>query len=162
MCHVWPEERTSAEELTARLKMNSIRWMCHVWPEERTSAEELTARLKMNSIRWMCHVWPEDRTSAEELTARLKINSMRECLQDIRIQEFGHLERMEENTRLSAWKAFNVSVSVPRERPRKTSNKVIRSDLKERKVSKDLAKDRNAWKSFIRNCPTHASMENRR
>ena len=39
--------------------------------------------------------------------------------------------------------------------PRKTWNEVVRSDLKERKVSRDLAKDRDVWKSFIRNQPTH-------
>ena len=32
---------------------------------------------------------------------------------------------------------------------------------KQRKVKKDLAKHRNAWKSVIRNCPSHASMKNR-
>ena len=33
----------------------------------------------------------------------------------------------------------------------------------ERKVSKDIAKDRNAWKSFIGNRPpNHVRMENRR
>ena len=46
--------------------------------------------------------------------------------------------------------------------PEKTSNDVTRSDMKERKVSKDLANDRNTWKSFLRNYPTHASMENGR
>ena len=41
-------------------------------------------------------------------------------------------------------------------------NEVIRSDLKGRKVSKGIDKIRNAWKSYMRNCPTHASMKNRR
>ena len=31
----------------------------------------------------------------------------------------------------------------------------------ERKVSKDIAKDRNAWKSFIGNRPNYVRMENR-
>ena len=48
----------------------------------------------------------------------------------------------------SAWsskrKTFKVSGSLHRGKPRKHG-------LKERKVSKDIAKDRNAWKSFIRN-----------
>ena len=44
----------------------------------------------------------------------------------------------------------------------KTYNGVIRSDLEERKDSKDIAKDRNAWKSFIRNYATHTSMGNGR
>ena len=30
-----------------------------------------------------------------------------------------------------------------------------------KRVSKDLAKDKNAWRYFIRTCPTHANMENR-
>ena len=34
--------------------------------------------------------------------------------------------------------------------PEKTSNGVTRSDMKERKASKDLANDRNTWKSFLR------------
>ena len=42
----------------------------------------------------------------------------------------------------------------------KTYNEVIRDDLNERKASKDIAKDRNTWKCFMRNRPSHASMEN--
>ena len=51
-------------------------------------------------------------------------------------------------------------VFPPRELPIKTQNEVIRSSLKEKKVSKDQSKDRNAWKSFKGNSPTHVSMEN--
>ena len=43
---------------------------------------------------------------------------------------------------------------------RKTWNEIIRSDLKEKKMSKDVAKDRNGWKSYKRNRVTHASIEN--
>ena len=42
-----------------------------------------------------------------------------------------------------------VSGSFPRRRHRKKWNEAIRSNLNERKVSKDLAKDRNAWSSLI-------------
>ena len=45
--------------------------------------------------------------------------------------------------------------------PGKTWNEVISNDLQQKKVSKDLNKDRNALKSFIRNGPTHKSMENK-
>ena len=41
-------------------------------------------------------------------------------------------------------------------------DEVIISYLKEKQVSKNLGKNRNAWKSFKRNRPIHASMENRR
>lgn len=49
-------------------------------------------------VRWMYNVRPDDRISAEELGTRLKLNSMKKCLQDKRLQWFGHLESMEENT----------------------------------------------------------------
>lgn len=34
--------------------------------------------------------------------------------------------------------------------------------MKEQKVNKDLPNNRNVWRLFIRNCPTHANEENRR
>ena len=36
-------------------------------------------------------------------------------------------------------------------------DEAVRSDLK---ISKDPAKDRYAWTSFIRNCPIRSNMEN--
>ena len=69
---------------------------------------------------------------------------------------------MEEISSSSERRNVRVSDSFPRGRPKKTWNDVIRSDLKEWKDNKDIAKDRNTWKFFARNRPTHASMENRR
>ena len=57
-------------------------------------------RLGRNDARivgWMCDVKSEDRISTEELRTRPKLKSMRECLQDRRLQWFGHLETLEEN-----------------------------------------------------------------
>ena len=88
----------------------------------------------------MCTVQPEDRIFGEELRPRL------ECLQDRRLQWFGHLEKMEES---SSWSSKCRTFGV------------IRNVLKERKVSKNIAKDRNLRKSFMRDRPIHTSMENR-
>ena len=52
-----------------------------------------------------------------------------------------------------------LSSSFPRGLPGKTWDEVIRNDLKGRKVSKDIAKGRNARKSFIRYHPTNATIE---
>ena len=62
---------------------------------------------------------------------------MRGYLQDRKLQWFGHLERIEEKT-------YKVSGRFPRRPPTKTWNVLIRNDLKERKVRKDLTKGRNA------------------
>ena len=66
---------------------------------------------------------------------------------------------MEESAWSSECKTLKVSYSFPRGRPRKTGVEIFTRDLKERKVSWELPKDGNVWKSFILNCPTHASLE---
>ena len=86
---------------------------------------------------------------------------MQECLRDRRLQWFGHEERLEKSAWSSKCRTFYVSCSFPRGRPREMWNQVIRYNLKEMKVSKNLAKDRNSWRSFIRNHPTHANIQNR-
>ena len=43
----------------------------------------------------MDNVKPEDRISAENLRTRPKMNGMNKCLQDRKLQWFGHIERME-------------------------------------------------------------------
>ena len=55
---------------------------------------------------------------------------------------------------------FRISGSF-RGRSIKKWNKVIRKDLKERKLSKDLAKDGNTCRYFIRNRPNPRKHEKR-
>ena len=78
---------------------------------------------------------------------------MRECLKDSRLKWFGHLERMEKNA--SKCTAFKASGSG-----RLDLGKHERGNHTwlEEKVSKDLAKERNAWKSSIRNRVANARM----
>ena len=138
---------------------NIMLYGTETWPVK----EKDVSRLEGNDpwmVRWMCNVRPKERISAIELRTRLKLKSMRQCLLDRRLQSFGHLEKMEEGARSSKCRAFKVSNSFPQGQQRKTWNVVTRKDLKERNVIKDIAKDRNVCKSFIRNSPTHTSMEN--
>ena len=52
-----------------------------------------------------------------------------------------------------AWSTYVEPSRLPVVSPKddQEQHEVIRSDLKERKASKDIAKDRNTSKSFIRN-----------
>ena len=52
---------------------------------------------------------------------------------------------MEESASSSKYRTFKVSGSLPRRQARKTWNETIISDIKEKKVTKDIAKDRNVW-----------------
>ena len=96
----------------------------------------------------MCNVWPEDWISADELRPTLKSNNTSECLQWL-----DHIERMAE-WKLCKCRTLKVSGSILIARSRKTWNEVIRNNLKERKISQNLAKDRKTWKSLIRTHPT--------
>ena len=96
-----------------------------------------------------------------KLRTNLKLKNTRECLQDGRLKWFGHLERMQDRVWSSKCRIFKISGSRPRGLQRETRNEVMRSGLKERKVSKDTAKEKNAYKSCIRNLTTHANMENK-
>ena len=96
----------------------------------------------------MCNVRLKDRISKQERRTRLKLKIMGECLQERRLQWFDLLERMEKSAWSSKCRTFKVSGSFPRGRPNEAWNEVIRSDLKEKKVGKDVAKDRNVWKFF--------------
>ena len=61
---------------------------------------------------------------------------------------------MEEGAWSGKCRTFKVSGSFDSRQQKKTWNEVIRSDLEERDVNKETAKDRNAWKAFEKNRPT--------
>ena len=89
----------------------------------------------------MSNIRPEYMISATDLRTRQKVKSLEECLQDRSLQWFTHLERVKESAWPSKCRTFKVSDSFPRGRPRKTWNEVIKSNLKERKVSKGIAQE---------------------
>ena len=76
-----------------------------------------------------------------EMFRRLNLESIGRCVQNMRLCWFGHIERMDKSFWGSRCRAVEVSGSVGRGRPKKTWEEVIRIDLRERRVSKDLARD---------------------
>ena len=103
----------------------------------------------------MSNVMLGDMISAKELRTIIRLKSTKECFQDKRLQWF------DESAWSSKWRTFKVSDSLPREKPRKTWKEVTRRDLKEKKFSKVLTKNKIAWKCFISNFPTRANIEKR-
>ena len=90
----------------------------------------------------------EDKIYAKELRSSPKLKNVGESLQNRRLQCLVHLERMEESAWSSKYKSSKVCGSFPNKWTGRIWYEVIWSDLKERKVSKDLAKDKSTWKSF--------------
>ena len=128
------------------------------WPLK----EEDLARLERNDasmVRWMCRVKLNDHIPSRVLRDRLRLVSVRELIQTKRLSWFGHLERMDDNNWVSKCRHCVVDGRSVKGRPRKTWNEVVRNDLKEKNLDKELAKDRVAWKSLIKPRPTHACMD---
>ena len=129
-----------------------------MWPLK----EEDLARLERNDasmVRWMCRVKLNDHIPSRVLRDRLRLVSVRELIQTKRLSWFGHLERMDDNNWVSKCRHCVVDGRSVKGRPRKTWNEVVRNDLKEKNLDKELAKDRVAWKSLIKPRPTHACMD---
>ena len=127
------------------------------WP---VRAEELQCmeRNDMRMIRWMCNVSLKDRVSSEELRRRLWLESITTCIQNRRLSWFGHVERSPETSWINKCRQINVPGKVGRGRPKKTWGEVVKADLKQKGVTKDLAHDRLGWKSISKARPMHASM----
>ena len=62
---------------------------------------------------------------------------------------------MEESAWCSKCRTLKIDCSLSRRRHRKTWSEVIGNDFRKRKVSTDLAENRNASKSFIGKHPTY-------
>ena len=132
---------------------------CETWPVK----EEDMKRLESNDnrmIRWMYGVSLREQIPSHDLRNRLSLSSIQECVQIKRLEWFGHLERMEDTAWANKCRDLQINGRTGRGRPKTTWNEVVKRDLKARGLNKDLAQDRITWKSNIKQCPTHASMEN--
>ena len=96
----------------------------------------------------MCNVSVKDRLSSKELRKILHLDSIGSCMQNRRLRWFGHVERMDKNAWASRCRTIKVTGTTGRGRLKKTWEEVIRNDLKQKGVSRDLVKDRITWKSI--------------
>ena len=129
------------------------------WPIKEDELRKLESN-ENRMVRWMCGVSIDKRIQSSDLRKRLGIQCIRDEIQRKRLQWFGHLERMDENDWPSKCRRITLDGVLPKGRPKKTWNELVRKDLQEKNITKEVAQDRLAWKSVIRKCPTHACMEN--
>ena len=100
-------------------------------------------KLERNDVRsviWRCNVKLADRIFNEKFRARYLLNSVREYLQDGRL---GHAVSMEGSAWSSKWQSAEENLG---------KHWVRQSEMRERKVSKNVAKNTNTWNSFTETC----------
>ena len=100
-------------------------------------------------VRWICNVRLDGKISVEELKYRIAWENV------WRIEDYVIASKQKIIFWSSECRTLSICVIFSQRWLWKTWNEVLRSYLKERKVSKDLAKNRNAWKSLIRNPCKH-------
>ena len=100
-------------------------------------------------VRWICNVKLDGKISVEELKYRIAWENV------WRIEDYVIASKQKIIFWSSECRTLSICVIFSQRWLWKTWNEVLRSYLKERKVSKDLAKNRNAWKSLIRNPCKH-------
>ena len=132
--------------------------------------EEDTLRLERAEramVRWMCGVTLKNRISSERLRSRLGIKGVTDVVRRGRLRWFGHVERKENEEWVSACRNMEVVGRKGIGRGRKTWQQCVDRDMRERGLTKEMAKDREVWRGCIRgNRPTRArhtvpSMEKR-
>ena len=100
----------------------------------------------------MCGTKLKHGISSAELRNRLDINSISNCMREMQLRWFGHVERANDEN----WLCRNLIASwiVKKERLHKRLEPNIMEDLQKLKLDKTHALDHAAWKAAIKKPPS--------
>ncbi|PUZ56824.1 hypothetical protein GQ55_5G367400 [Panicum hallii var. hallii] len=119
------------------------------WPTKRRHVQQLSVA-EMRMLRWFCGHTRRDRIRNEEIRDRVGVAPIEEKLIQHRLRWFGHVQRRptEAPVRSGVLKRGD-NVKRGRGRPRLTWAEMVKRDLKEWNIAKELAMDRSAWRLAI-------------
>jgi len=110
------------------------------------------ARLIRNDramLRWICGIKPDEEVHTHTLCDRLNIPYLDVTLRYNRLRWAGHVHRSQSWT--GRCQSLQIDGRRGTGRPRKTWNDTINEDLQTYNLSLDMAEDRDAWRSTLRN-----------
>ena len=87
-------------------------------------------RTEMEMVRWMCSINLSEQRSSEKIRDRLGIHDISVVTQQMHLRWFGHIERMENENRISKCRSLVIDLAVEMGRPRKTWNEVVQNICK--------------------------------
>ena len=97
-------------------------------------------RTEMEMVRWMCSINLSEQRSSEKIRDRLGIHDISVVTQQMHLRWFGHIERMENENRISKCRSLVIDLAVEMGRPRKTWNEVVENICKLRNWKKHSLK----------------------
>ena len=111
------------------------------WPVKKEN-EVALQQAEMRMVRWMCNVKVKDRVPGKELR-EIDDNNIDMVLQQNRL-------RKEDNDWVKKCMEYEVEVSRPRGRPKRTWTEVEQKDCQARNLNRKDAMDRDRWKKLIK------------
>ena len=119
------------------------------WPTKRWHVQQLSVA-EMRMLRWICGHTRMDRVRNDDIRDRLGIAPIEEKLIQHRLRWFGHVQRRSPNALVhSGILKDDGNMRRGRGRPKLTWEEIIRRDLKDWSIPRDLSLDRSAWKAAI-------------
>ncbi|KAG2599534.1 hypothetical protein PVAP13_5KG428814 [Panicum virgatum] len=105
---------------------------------------------KMHILRWICGHTRMDRVRNDDIRDRLELEPIEENLIQHRLGWFGHVQRRPPEAPVySGILKHDGNMRRGRGRPKLTWEEIIRRDLKDWSIPRDLSLDMSAWKAAI-------------
>ncbi|PWZ52047.1 putative uncharacterized transposon-derived protein F52C9.6 [Zea mays] len=119
------------------------------WPTKRRHDQQLSAA-EMRMLRWICSHTRRDQVRNDDIRERVGVAPIEEKLMQHRLRWFGHIQQRPEKTSVHIGIIRRPeNVKRGRGRPTLTWTEVVKRDLKEWNIDKELAMDRKGWKCAI-------------
>jgi len=109
------------------------------WPIKKTQVQRLMVA-EMRMIRWMYGYTRMDKIENEVIRDLVKVTPIEDKMRETRLRWFGHVKRRSVDTPVRSCERINTLVGKrERGRPKKSSDEVIREDLKVVGLTEDMA-----------------------
>ncbi|KAG2558272.1 hypothetical protein PVAP13_8NG180401 [Panicum virgatum] len=119
------------------------------WPTKRRHVQQLSVA-EMRMLRWFCGHTRRDRIRNEVIRDRVGVAPIEEKLTQHRLRWFGHVQRRPPEAPVRNGVLERVdNVKRGRGRPKLTWDELVKRDLKDWNISKEIDLDRSAWRLVI-------------
>jgi hypothetical protein len=133
--------------------MTAIRPAMMYGAECWTTKGQHVQKISVAEIRmlcWICGHTRKDRIRNDDIKDKLRVTSIQEKLVQHRLRWFGHIQRKPPEAPVrSGILSHHENTRRGRDRSILTWEEVIKRDLKEWNISKEIVLDRSAWKMVI-------------
>ncbi|KAF3661498.1 Ras-related protein RABD2b [Capsicum annuum] len=120
----------------------SILYGAECWPVKDSHTQKLKVA-EMRILRWMCGLTRKDRVRNEIIRKKVGVASVEDKMREVRLSWFGHVMRRGSDAPVRRSETLAIDgFRRGRGRPKKYCREVIRRDMKQLQLTKDMTIDR--------------------